>query len=124
MPDWTPPPGSIEVEPGWWLALDGSLYSDNTTLEPTEDEKHEASERRREEASQRIRRDAALVPDLIDRLQSLEFQLYATELFLEKALFVSAEEKAEVAFLERRMDYEAWRDATWRGELEIPGTVM
>lgn len=121
---WTPPRGSTEIEPGWWQTPDGSLYSDNTTLEPTEDEKREATERRREEAAQRVRRHAALVPGLIDQILGLRMQVYLTELFLEEALTMLAEEKAQVAFLERQMDYEAWRDATWRGELIMPGMVV
>lgn len=96
MSTWVPPHGATELEPGWWQARNGSLYSDPTPRMRTDEDRAALRDR----AMQRTRHEAALVPGLIDRLQGLEFQACLAEQFLEATLMLWQEERERVAFLE------------------------
>lgn len=111
---WAPPRGSTEVEPGYWMAPNGSVYSDPKAHEPTEEEKQFAKERARVERANRIRHHASLVPELVERIQDLELQCCLLEMFLDTACLMLSEEKKQVVFLD---------DLIAGLVLEIPGAV-
>lgn len=104
--DWKPPAGSRPLEAeglGWWQASDGDVYVDPAWERPDNPTREEAQTMAREEATRRTRREAALVPELLERIELLEMQGYLAGVFLEAAVEAWSSLAHEARYLEYRL---------------------
>lgn len=113
MTAWTPPKGSIEIEPGWWEAPNGSIYSD-----PDEETRLEAL---RQQASERHDRQARFAAARIPPEVTAQFHLEELEARVCQAYTELGELFVEVEALR---EYKQFADDIIAGlVLEIPGAV-
>lgn len=81
---WHPPYGSPEVEPGYYLAPNGSLYQDPGAHEAERARViHLNRERAKREHEQRVKRYPCVIAELTEECLQLEMQVYVQQVGLE-----------------------------------------
>lgn len=99
MSGWAPPGGSNELpdEPGWWTAPNGDLYSDPMVVEQLKAmRREEAKVQDQRERADKQREAPQIIEGLVDRLQTMEIQLFLTERFLEEAMIMLNEQAEQL----------------------------
>lgn len=96
---WAPPRGSVEVEPGFWMTRNGSVYESPESTEAREAERDAALKAEgRDRREREVRERPALIARLRDRCEQLETRAYLAEECLAAATQLLDEKVEELAF--------------------------